>query len=125
MPLTQDQFLRVLTGDAAEAEVRAALRPAPLGAEDVPLPARPGRVLAADITGPVDAPPFGRATVDGFAVRAADLSVAPGARPVLLRMIPETIPCASAPQVSLTPGTAPPSPPSPPAAPFRAGPTPW
>jgi molybdopterin biosynthesis enzyme len=51
----------------------AALRPRPLGVEEVALDLLPGRVLARDIAAPVDAPPFDRATVDGFAVRAADL----------------------------------------------------
>jgi molybdopterin molybdotransferase len=37
----------------------------------------PGRVLAEDITATLDIPPFNRATMDGFAVRAADVRNAP------------------------------------------------
>lgn len=37
----------------------------------------PGRVLAEDITATSDIPPFNRATMDGFAVRAADTRNAP------------------------------------------------
>ena len=105
-PHTQGQFLKVLSRDEAEAAFLAALRPAPLGTEAVTLENLPGRVLAADIAAPVDAPPFDRATVDGFAVQAADLFEASAARPVLLRLNPETIHCGTAPQVSVAPGTA-------------------
>ena len=38
----------------------------------MPLAAALTRVLAADVIAPVDAPPFDRSNVDGFAVRAAD-----------------------------------------------------
>jgi putative molybdopterin biosynthesis protein len=59
-----------------------ALQPRPLGTEEVALDDLPGRVLAQDVAAPVDAPPFDRATVDGFAVRAADLFQASAAEPV-------------------------------------------
>lgn len=102
---SQDQFLRVMSRDDAQAAFLAALRPAPLGAETVSLDDLPGRVLAADIAAPVDAPPFDRATVDGFALRAADLFEASAARPVTLRLNPETIACGTAPRLSVSPGT--------------------
>lgn len=105
-PPAQDQFLKVLSRDAAEAAFLSALRPEPLGAEDVRLDDLPGRVLAADIAAPVDAPPFDRATVDGFAVRAADLFEASGAMPVPLRLNPEVIACGTAPRLTVAPGTA-------------------
>jgi molybdopterin molybdotransferase len=41
--------------------------------ETVPLAAAYGRVLASDITAPIDLPPFDNSAVDGYAVRAADL----------------------------------------------------
>jgi putative molybdopterin biosynthesis protein len=106
LPHAQEQFLKVLSRDAAEAAFLAALRPAPLGAETVGLGDLASRVLAADIAAPVDAPPFDRATVDGFAVRAADLFEASGARTVTLRLNAETIACGTAPRLSVTPGTA-------------------
>lgn len=102
----QDQFLTILSRDEAEAAFLDALRPAPLGIEDVTLAQLPGRVLARDIAAPVDAPPFDRATVDGFAVRAADLFTASGAVPVLLRRNGETVTCGTAPRLTLAPGTA-------------------
>lgn len=84
----------------------AALCPEPLGAEEVALKALLGRVLARDIAAPVDAPPFDRAVVDGFALRAADLFEASEAEPVRLRLNPEVIHCGTAPALPVTPGTA-------------------
>lgn len=83
-----------------------ALCPQPLGAEEVALEALLGRVLARDIAAPVDAPPFDRAVVDGFALRAADLFEASEAEPVRLRLNPEVIHCGTAPALPVTPGTA-------------------
>jgi putative molybdopterin biosynthesis protein len=106
LPSVQDQFLKISSRDQAEAAFLAALRPAPLGSEDVALMDLPGRVLAEDIAAPVDAPPFDRATVDGFAVRAADLFEASATWPVTLRLNAETIHCGTAPHLSVAPGTA-------------------
>ncbi len=105
-PAGQEQFLQVMTRDAAEAAFWAALRPAPLGVEEVALAHLAGRVLAQDVAAPVDAPPFDRATVDGFAVRAADLFEASAAAPVILRLNPETIACGTAPRLPVLAGTA-------------------
>jgi putative molybdopterin biosynthesis protein len=102
----QEQFLKVLSRDEAEAAFMAALCPEPLGAEEVALKALLGRVLARDIAAPVDAPPFDRAVVDGFALRAADLFEASEAEPVRLRLNPEVIHCGTAPALPVTPGTA-------------------
>lgn len=105
-PAQQSQFLTILSRDAAEAAFWAALSPAPLGVDEILLDALSGRVLARDMAAPVDAPPFDRATVDGFAVRAADLFDASAAQPVHLRLNPEVIACGTAPALSVTPGTA-------------------
>jgi molybdopterin molybdotransferase len=51
---------------------------APLEAERVPIGAAAGRVAAAPVGAVVDLPPFDRSAMDGYAVRAADVS--PGAR---------------------------------------------
>ena len=51
----------------------------------VSLAAALGRVLAADVIAPVDAPPFDRSNVDGFAVRAADTTGASDVRRSALR----------------------------------------
>jgi putative molybdopterin biosynthesis protein len=105
-PPRQDQFLTVLSRDAAEAAFLAALRPRPLGEEVVALDRLLGRVLARDMAAPVDTPPFDRATVDGFAVRASDLFDASAAEPVRLRLNGEVIACGTAPAIPVRPGTA-------------------
>jgi molybdopterin molybdotransferase len=62
------------------------------------------RVLARDVTSPIDLPPFRNSQMDGYAVRAADLADATGARPAALRIAPR-IPAGVAP-APLAPGTA-------------------
>lgn len=103
---SQDQFLQVLSRDDAEAAFFAALCPHPLGIEEVGLDLLLGRVVGRDIAAPVDAPPFDRAVVDGFALRAADLFDASDAEPVHLRLNAEVIHCGTAPGLPVTPGTA-------------------
>jgi putative molybdopterin biosynthesis protein len=102
----QEQFLKVLSREEAIAAFHAALDPRPLGPERVALAQLAGRVLAADIHAAVDAPPFDRAVVDGFAVRADDLSAASAGAPVRLLLNPETIHCGVAPRLEVRAGTA-------------------
>ena len=64
------------------------------------------RVLAADVIAPVDAPPFDRSNVDGFAVRAADTRGAGDGAPKRLTLNAEVIACGVAPSVEVAPGTA-------------------
>ncbi|WP_258083954.1 molybdenum cofactor synthesis domain-containing protein [Thermococcus thermotolerans] len=71
--------------------------------ESVPLSEALGRVLAEDITSPVDVPPFDRATVDGYAVRAEDTFMASESEPVRLKVIGE-INAGDTPAVELKPG---------------------
>src|ERR1700749_2179684 len=68
----QEQFLDVVSADEARTRFEKHLDLSPLGAETVPLAQALTRVLAHDVIAPVDAPPFDRSNVDGFAVRAAD-----------------------------------------------------
>lgn len=104
--LVQEQFLRILTREEAVRRFTEAVRPAPLGQEACPLDMAAGRVLAEDIRAAVDAPPFDRSVVDGFALRAADLAAASQAAPVTLRLNAETISCGHAPALTVQPGTA-------------------
>jgi putative molybdopterin biosynthesis protein len=104
--IAQDQFLTVLGRDEAVRRFEAALDLRPLPSETVPLGASLGRVLAADLLSPVDAPPFDRSGVDGFAVRAADLSAAGEGTPVRLTLNPEVIACGIDPTLPVRPGTA-------------------
>jgi putative molybdopterin biosynthesis protein len=104
--VAQAQFLKVLSRDAAISAFRAALNPAPLGVEEVALVDLGGRVLARDIAAAVDAPPFDRSVVDGFAVRAADLASASAGMPVVLVLNDESIVCGVNPRMAVAPGTA-------------------
>lgn len=100
----QDQFLAVMSRDAAVKAFRDALVPQTPVAEEVALDDLAGRVLAQDVAAAVDAPPFDRSVVDGFAVRADDLSGASAARPVTLTLSGESIACGHAPRVPVLPG---------------------
>lgn len=104
--ITQDQFLKILSRDEAIAAFRAALHPKPLGVEVVPLGGLIGRVLARDVAAAIDAPPFDRSVVDGFAVRAADVAEASAGAPVRLSLNGEVIACGHAPRLLVAAGTA-------------------
>jgi molybdopterin molybdotransferase len=58
-----------------------------LPAEDVPTPQVLGRVLAQDIVAAADIPPFANSSMDGYAVRAADVMSAASDSPVRLPVI--------------------------------------
>ena len=67
---------------------------------------RSTRVLAHDVVAAVDAPPFDRSNVDGFALRAADTVGAGDAQPENLPLNAEVIACGDAPTLEVAPGTA-------------------
>jgi len=102
----QEQFLDVVSAAEARRRFEACVDRSPLGAQSVPLSEMLGRVLAADVVAPVDAPPFDRANVDGFAVRAADTAGASDAAPRRLVLNAEVIACGVEPAVEVAPGTA-------------------
>lgn len=102
----QEQFLEVVSAEEARARFHRHLRLAPRGEEKVPLPVALGRVLARDVVAAVDAPPFDRSNVDGFAVRAADTVGAVDGAPKRLRLNGEVIACGHAPVLGVQPGTA-------------------
>src|SRR5262245_39068565 len=102
----QEQFLEVVSAEEARARFARHLDLAPLAAERVPLTAALTRVLAGDVTAPIDVPPFDRSNVDGFALRAADIVGANDARPRRLRLNGEVIVCGHPPALEVTPGSA-------------------
>jgi putative molybdopterin biosynthesis protein len=102
----QEQFLEVVSAAEARRRFEACIDHAPLGAETVPLAAALSRVLAADIVAPVDAPPFDRSNVDGFAVRAADTGGASDGAPRRFKLNAEVIACGVQPAVEVLPSTA-------------------
>jgi molybdopterin molybdotransferase len=72
--------------DEARAIIDRTIRPIDR-TERVPLLQAHGRVLAQDLVSTVDVPPFARAGMDGYAVRAADTTGATRAEPRTLRCI--------------------------------------
>ena len=79
-------FGETISLDAARAIINDALRPIER-IERVALDATHGRVLAQDVIATADVPPFSRAAMDGYAVRAADTSAATPAHPAILTCI--------------------------------------
>ena len=102
----QEQFLEVVSAEEARKRFAGHLDRSPLPAERVTLAAALGRVLAGDLAAPIDVPPFDRANVDGFALRAADTAGAADTAPKQITLNAEVIACGHAPQIEVRPGTA-------------------
>ncbi|MCK1305210.1 MULTISPECIES: molybdopterin biosynthesis protein [unclassified Bradyrhizobium] len=104
--LEQEQFLKILSREEAQARFEAALFPRAISSERRKLAAALGASLAEDITAPIDVPPFDRSNVDGFAVRSADLATAGEGAQVRLALNGETIHCGTVPALQVAAGTA-------------------
>jgi putative molybdopterin biosynthesis protein len=102
----QEQFLDVVSAEQARARFEQQLDMSPLGDETVMLADALGRVLAHDVVAAVDAPPFDRSNVDGFALRAADTIGASDNTPKVFRLNAEVIACGHAPVLEVARGTA-------------------
>ncbi len=91
----------------SEAQSRLiSLLPSPGRTESVPLGEAEGRVLAQTIHASHDLPPFTNSSMDGFAVRSADVQSASRESPVALRVIAD-LPAGCDPSgVSIGPGQA-------------------
>ena len=76
-----------------------------LAAETVLLDSCAGRVLVGDVTSGVDVPPFRRATMDGYAVRAEDTFGASAYSPLPLAIVGESLP-GTVPAAGLENGSA-------------------
>jgi len=63
-----------------------------LEAEQVPVAEAAGRVLAEPLISPRDVPPFARAMMDGYAVRAADTLGASAYNPIRLLVVGQSLP---------------------------------
>ena len=66
--------------------------PSPAGTENILLKDGLGRVLSEDMVSPIDVPGFDRATMDGYAMRAADSFGAGEETPVTLKIVGESEP---------------------------------
>ncbi|MDB5601957.1 MAG: molybdopterin biosynthesis protein [Xanthobacteraceae bacterium] len=102
----QEQFLDVVSAEEARTRFQTHIDMAPLGDETVMLAQALGRVLAHDVVAAVDAPPFDRSNVDGFALRAADTIGASDMAPKKFKLNAEVIACGHAPTLEVAPATA-------------------
>jgi putative molybdopterin biosynthesis protein len=102
----QEQFLEVVSPEEAKARFERHLDLKPLAAERVALAEALGRVLAHDVAAPIDAPPFDRSNVDGFALSAADTTGATDTTPRRFLLNAEVLTCGTAPTLTVAPGTA-------------------
>jgi putative molybdopterin biosynthesis protein len=102
----QEQFLDVVSADDAKARFEKHLDLNPRPHETVALAASLGRVLAHDVAAPTDVPPFDRANVDGFALRAADSAGATDATPRRLALNAEVLAGGRAPHIAVAPRSA-------------------
>jgi molybdopterin molybdotransferase len=98
----QDLDTMLSVDDARERILRAV---APLGVEPVPLLEAHGLYLAAPIVATSPVPPFRNSAMDGYAVRASDVSEATYDNPVSLRVVAE-LPAGEVPSCFVGPGEA-------------------
>ncbi len=102
MTLVSHAERRLLTPAEAARVILAQIRALP--AERIALRDALDRVLAEDVTSPLDIPPWDNSAMDGYAARSADLRTAGGeGRAVVLRVI-ETIPAGGFPTKTLGAG---------------------
>jgi len=88
-----------------EATRKLKFRLKPLGTEDIPVLKSFGRVLREDLRSPHAIPPFDKSAMDGYAVRAADVTGAAAEAPVVLAVL-EDIPAGRVGKLRLKKGTA-------------------
>ena len=80
-------FRKLISLDEALKAVLAYAKPAETEIEEIGFGDALNRVLAEDVYSPADSPPFDRAAMDGYAIRAEDSFGASPNNPVLLRLI--------------------------------------
>jgi putative molybdopterin biosynthesis protein len=101
----QEQFLEVVSAEEARRRFEGHVDLTPVPSESVTLAQSRTRILAHDVVAAVDAPPFDRSNVDGFAVRAADTVGASDGKPKVLALNAEVIACGFAPAITVMLGT--------------------
>lgn len=89
----------------AEARQRLLAAFNPVDIEMVPLAQSAGRVLAKDVRSQVDLPLFANSSMDGFAVRAADIAGANSNSPIELKVIGD-VPAGHVSPINIGPGEA-------------------
>ena len=79
-------FASTISLEEARRRLSEAVRPIER-TERVPIEEAAGRVAAADVTSPIDVPPFSRSAMDGYAVVSADTVGATRSTPARLRLL--------------------------------------
>jgi molybdopterin molybdotransferase len=92
-----------LTVHEASQRILAGARP--LGAERIPLLDALGRVLAEDVRSPIAHPPWDNSSMDGYALRRADVDAATTEQPAVLEVL-ETVRAGQRPTRRVVAGTA-------------------
>src|SRR5687767_8280335 len=95
--------MTILSVDQARKRILSYFQP--VTTETLPLTGCSRRVLAEDIVAANDLPPFDNSSMDGFAVRAADVADATTESPRTLRVVAD-IPAGSHPSIVLAEGEA-------------------
>ncbi|MCP8317420.1 MAG: hypothetical protein H3Z51_11285, partial [archaeon] len=80
-------FKKLVTVKEALKALHEHVKPHYVGVEEVKITEAYGRILSEDIVARISLPPFSRAIVDGYAVRAIDTSLASEVNPVRLKVI--------------------------------------
>jgi len=85
--LSRKIFRGLVSVEEARKRLSRHFKPRTVGVEKVPLNESCGRVLAENVEAPIDVPPFDRAAMDGYAVRAEDTYGADEEHPKELRVV--------------------------------------
>ncbi len=91
--------------EVKQAQARILDELSPLPVEHVSLHQALGRILAEDIVSPLDLPPFPNSSMDGYAVRAADVAAASAKTPIQLHVVAD-IAAGHVPDIQLGTGQA-------------------
>lgn len=103
--MTQKVFRELVSVEEAKRLLQERFEPKTLGVEEASLEVAVGRVLGEDIVADVDVPPFDRASMDGYAIRAEDSFGAEEDRPVTLKVVGRVM-AGEAPRVAVGEGEA-------------------
>jgi len=98
-------FRKLVSVEEAKQILAQSFTPEPVGKERVSLSQALGRVLATDLTSPLNVPPFDRSTVDGYAVKSEDTFGADEDKPITLKLCGQ-VNVGETPKVKVQKGTA-------------------
>jgi len=79
-------FRKLISVEEAKQILAQSFTPKPVGKERVNLSEAHNRILATDVTSPLNVPPFDRSTVDGYALKSEDTFGADEDKPIALKL---------------------------------------